>query len=79
MTAITLNKRPVHRLPLADVVELVEQVRRPRRPSRAPGDALTLVERSRLARRQVADERPQALREVGLRRSGNVALHRPPR
>ena len=73
-----LYDRPVHALPLPDVVELVEKVQLvrvgPRALLRRP-----VVEGAGLADRQVAEERAQALGELGLGRSGNMALHRLPR
>ncbi len=75
-----LDQRPVHRLPLADIVELVEQVQVVAfRPAGLLGHARTLVDGSGLARRQVADERPQTLGKVRLGRPGEMPLHRLPR
>ena len=78
MTAIDLDQRPVHRLPVPDVVEHVEGVAVFVRPSGFL--RRTVVERAGLPGRDVADERAEAHGEVGLGRgSGEVALHRLPR
>ena len=61
-----LHQRPVHRLPVADVGELVEHGAVGVGPRRFLGRPV--VERSRLPRRDVAEERAQALGEVGLGR-----------
>ena len=68
-----LDQRPMHRLPVTHIGELVELAVvtfRPRRLRRR-----TVVEGAWLAGRHVADERRQALREMRLRRSGKMALH----
>ena len=79
MTAITLHQRPVHRLPLADVVELVEHVRSSASAQPASSARARSSSGRGLAGGQVADERTQPIRKVRLRRSGNMTLHRLPR
>ena len=71
-----LYQRPVDRLPVADVGELVQHGAVGVRPRRFLGRPI--VERSRLSRRDVAEERAQALGEVGLGRHGDMALHGEP-
>ncbi len=69
-----LDQRPVHRLPLPDVGELVQPALVGLRPRRLRGGPV--VERTGLTGRDVADEGRQALGEVGLGRSREMALHR---
>ena len=65
-------------LPLADIVEVIQpEFVLTVRPAGLVGHAL--VERPWLSGRQVPDERGEALGEVRLGRSGQMALHRLPR
>ena len=69
-----LDQRPVHGLPLPHVGELVQLALLGHRPCRLRGGPV--VEGTGLTGRDVADEGRQALREVRLGWSGEMALHR---
>ena len=73
-TAVTLMQRPVHRLPLPHVGELVQHAVVGLPPCRFLGRPV--VEGAGLTGRDVADERRRSHGEVGLGRSGEMALHR---